>query len=99
MCLAFALSEELEMAPPGVARRVRRHFVAAGLPTAITDIPGRGQGRPRADDLMRLMAQDKKVAQGRLTLILARAIGDTFITREVEAARIRRFWVDAGAAE
>ncbi|KAB2848456.1 MAG: 3-dehydroquinate synthase [Hyphomicrobiaceae bacterium] len=99
-CLAFALSEELGHAPKGVvAARVRRHFASAGLPTSIVDIPGRGQGRPKADDLMRLMAQDKKVAAGRLTLILARAIGDTFITREVDALRIRRFWIDSGAAE
>lgn len=99
MCLAFGLSEQLGHAPRGVSERIRRHIAAAGLPTAIADIPGRGQGRPKANDLMALMAQDKKVAQGRLTLILARDVGDTFITRDVEADRIRRFWVEAGAAE
>jgi len=31
------------------------------------------------------MAQDKKVRDGRLTFILARRIGDAFVTRDIEA--------------
>ncbi len=40
---------------------------------------------------MRLMSQDKKVQQGRLTFILARDIGAAFITRDVDPAEVRNF--------
>ncbi len=36
------------------------------------------------------MAQDKKVEAGKLTFILARAIGEAFIARDVEAAAVAR---------
>jgi 3-dehydroquinate synthetase len=35
------------------------------------------------------MAQDKKVRQGRLTFILARAIGEAFLTQDVDTERVR----------
>ena len=47
---------------------------------------------------MRLMAQDKKVRAGRMTLILARRIGEAFITRDVETAEIEAFLDDEIAA-
>jgi 3-dehydroquinate synthetase len=37
------------------------------------------------------MAQDKKVKRGRLTFILARGIGRSFVTSDVEAATVRDF--------
>ena len=37
------------------------------------------------------MQQDKKVQGGRLTLILLRAIGDAFVTRDVDAAEVAAF--------
>jgi 3-dehydroquinate synthetase len=37
------------------------------------------------------MSQDKKVRQGRLTFILVRAIGEAFITRDVNPAVVRAF--------
>lgn len=40
---------------------------------------------------MRLMAQDKKVSGGRMTFILVRAIGEAFITRDVETAPLKAF--------
>lgn len=88
MCLAFRLSEELGFSPKGTAERVTRHLKAVGLPVHINDIPG---SRANADELMRLMAQDKKVQRGRLTFILARKIGDAFITRDVDPAAVKAF--------
>ena len=50
---------------------------------------------PDVDALMDLMAQDKKVRRGRLTLILARAIGDAFgVAPDVDAAQVRAFLED-----
>lgn len=85
MCLAFRLSERLGLCPPGRAERVAMHLKALGLPTRITDIPG---GRADPDDLIRLMGQDKKVRNGRLTFIMARDIGQAFITQDVDVATV-----------
>ena len=44
-----------------------------------------------AERLMAHMGKDKKVLEGRLTFILARGIGQSFITREVAADDLRTF--------
>jgi 3-dehydroquinate synthase len=88
ICLAYRFSESQGLCPKGTAARVSRHFMDVGLPTRINDIPG---GHADADELMRLMAQDKKVRQGRLTFILAHDIGEAFITRDIEPGAVREF--------
>ena len=40
---------------------------------------------------MELIAQDKKVQRGKLTFILARGIGQSFIAPDVDAAEVRAF--------
>jgi 3-dehydroquinate synthase len=88
MCLAFRLSESLGLCPAGTAERVTRHIQAVGLPTRLSDIPG---GKAEAGELVRLMGQDKKVRDGRLTFILARGIGEAFISRDIEEPAVRDF--------
>jgi shikimate kinase/3-dehydroquinate synthase len=88
MCLAFRLSESLKFCPAGTAVRVSQHLKAVGLPTSINDIPG---GKADAGELVRLMGQDKKVRHGKLTFILARDIGQAFITRDVAADAVKSF--------
>lgn len=88
MCLAFRFSEAQDVCAAGTADRVAAHFTAVGLPTRIRDIPGE---KPDVDTLMRLMGQDKKVRQGQLTYILARAIGEAFIAHDVPPERVRAF--------
>jgi 3-dehydroquinate synthase len=88
MCLAYRLSEQLGLCPPQTAARVSAHLKALGLPTRITDIPGE---RPDAATMVRLMGQDKKVADGQLTFILVRAIGEAFVTRAVQADVVTGF--------
>jgi 3-dehydroquinate synthase len=80
MCLAFRLSERLNFCAAGSADRIKRHLAAVGLPTAISDISG---NRPSAETLLSHMAHDKKVKDGAITFVLARAIGDAFATRDV----------------
>jgi 3-dehydroquinate synthetase len=60
-----------------------------GLPTRVADI--QGDGSPDAATLMRIMGQDKKVRDGRLTLILARGIGSAFVSRDVSTAKVQDF--------
>lgn len=88
MTLAFAYSARRGLLPPDEAARVQRHLAATGLPTRIADIPG---AKPEANMLMHLIAQDKKVKRGKLTFILARGIGASFIAPDVEADDVRIF--------
>ncbi|MCH9766069.1 MAG: 3-dehydroquinate synthase [Alphaproteobacteria bacterium] len=88
MCLAFRLSEELGHAPDGSAARVSAHFSAVGLPTQISNIPG---APPDVAMLLKLMRQDKKVRHGDLVLVLARDIGDAFLTSDVQTDVLETF--------
>jgi 3-dehydroquinate synthase len=89
ICLAFRLSAQLGFLPPGSASRVEAHFAALTLPIAIGDIPGGAP--PDVERLIDLMRQDKKITDGKLTLILVRDIGQAFATREVTADTVRAF--------
>jgi shikimate kinase/3-dehydroquinate synthase len=88
MCMAFRLSEDLGICPPGRAERVTNHLKAVGLPTKIGDIPGDGAD---ADRLLKLMGQDKKVRGGKLTFILVRDVGQAFVSREVTPETVKAF--------
>jgi 3-dehydroquinate synthase len=65
------------------------------LPTSIADIPG---VRPAADTLLEHIAQDKKVARGRLTFILTRGIGKAYVARDVDPGAVRAFLTERLAA-
>jgi 3-dehydroquinate synthase len=83
------LSEKLGICrPAGTAARVTAHLDAVGLPTRMASIPG---PKPDAGELVRLMGQDKKVRHGQLTFILAKDIGQAFVTRDVSAETVRDF--------
>lgn len=86
MALAFELSARLGFCAGQDAVRVRQHLTRAGLPARLADVPGK---LPDADALIALMGQDKKVQDGKLTFILARAIGEAFITRDVDPGALR----------
>jgi 3-dehydroquinate synthase len=89
ICLAFRLSEELGFIGNNSVARVEAHLASAGLSTRIAGIPG-GQ-LPDAANLLTIMGQDKKVREGRLTLILTRGIGEAFITRDVAPQTVLDF--------
>lgn len=88
MALAHRFSARLGLATGQDAGRVAAHLAAAGLPTEISAIPGPALDR---DTLMEAIAQDKKVARGRLVFILTRGIGQAFVSRDVEPADVERF--------
>ena len=62
---------------------------------SLADIPG---DLPDADGLLALMAQDKKVKAGALTFILARGVGEAFVTRDVPREALSSLLTDALAA-
>lgn len=82
MALAFDLSVQLGLCPAADANRVRKHLADAGLPTRIGDTPIADPGHA-ADRLIAHMWKDKKVADGQITFILVRRIGEAFATRDV----------------
>jgi 3-dehydroquinate synthase len=86
MALAFRLSVRLGLCPGQDAERFARHLKAVGLPSAITDIPG---GRPGAGELIRHMAHDKKVSDGKLTFILLKGLGQAFVTSDVPLEAVK----------
>jgi 3-dehydroquinate synthase len=88
MALAFAFSAKQGLLPAAEAARATRHLAEVGLPTRIKDIPG---PQPSIDQLMDLIAQDKKVKRGMLTFILVKGIGSAFVEGGVDAGAIRAF--------
>jgi 3-dehydroquinate synthase len=90
--LAFELSARLGLCAQEDPSRVRAHLRAMGMKTDLADIPG---DLPGAEALMALMAQDKKVEGGRPRFILARGIGQTFVTSDVPPDAVRALLGDA----
>jgi len=90
--LAFELSARLGLCSQEDPSRVRAHLKAMGMKTDLADIEG---DLPSADGLLSLMGQDKKVVDGQLRFILARGIGDAFITSDVPADKVRSVLNDA----
>ena len=80
MIMAFDLSHRLGLCPGQDAERVKAHFVQAGLPAGPDYVKGM---RWDADALLAHMASDKKAADGKLTFILIRGIGQAFIAADV----------------
>ncbi|MBV8651118.1 MAG: 3-dehydroquinate synthase, partial [Alphaproteobacteria bacterium] len=95
MILAFDLSVRLGFCPPTDATRARNHLARAKLPTEIPRPNGRAF---TADALIGHMRKDKKVSGGRITLILARGIGEAFVTSEVPESEIGAFLTERIAA-
>lgn len=88
MVLAHQFSARMNLASPDDAARVEKHLKEVGLPTRMSDIPG---SLPPAERMMDAIAQDKKVKGGRLTFILTRGIGQSFVADDVPAAEVLRF--------
>jgi len=86
MVMAFDLSVKLGLCPAEDARRARAHLAAVGLPVRAADVAGVAWD---VDGLVRSMAKDKKVQDGRITFILAEGIGKAFTRRDVDAASVR----------
>jgi 3-dehydroquinate synthase len=89
MVLAFDLSARLGLCPHDEVERVRRHLASAGLPTTLAET-----GVERAA-LLPLMRTDKKNEGGALRLVLARGIGQAFLSSGVEEKEVASFLAEA----
>ncbi len=87
MVMAAELSSSLKLIGPREVARVRDLIKRAGLPTA---------GPPLApDQLVDLMATDKKAARGKLRFVVLEAIGRARLAGAIEASRVREAIVAA----
>ncbi|RKE80205.1 3-dehydroquinate synthase [Rhizobium sp. AG855] len=88
MVLAHRFSARMNLASPDLATRVEAHLREVGLPTRMDEIPGE---LPPTEILMDAIAQDKKVKSGKLTFILTRGLGQSFVADDVPASEVERF--------
>lgn len=88
MVLAHTFSNRLGLAPGQDSSRIAAHLRKSGLPTTLADIPG---SLGSTETLMAAIAQDKKVSRGALTFILTRGIGQAFIEKNVDPAKVSAF--------
>jgi shikimate kinase / 3-dehydroquinate synthase len=91
MACAFRFSARRGLCPAEDAARVEAHLKAVRLPVHMSAIPGFDA---TAAAILDAMYQDKKVVQGALTFVLARAIGDCFIAKTIEPNDVRAFLQD-----
>jgi len=89
--LAFELSARLGLCSQEDPSRVRAHLRDMGMKVDLADIPG---DLPSAEALVALMGQDKKVIDGQLRFILARGIGEAFVTSDVPREAVKKVLAD-----
>ncbi len=92
-CMAFRYSARQGLCSVDHARRVETVVSDAGLPTRLAQA-----GAFASDALLARMAGDKKAEGGTLTLILARGIGQAFVSRAEPPDALRAFLKEEGAA-
>ena len=90
MVYAFQYSVDHNLCTRDDLFQVQKILHKMGLPTKLTDLPGTPNLTP--ETLLQWMLQDKKVSQGKLTLILPHKIGDCRITRDIPTDTILDFW-------
>lgn len=78
--LAFDLSSHIDVCKNDDARRTKAHFLSHGLPAGLASLPA---GHASADRLIAHMRKDKKVLNGEMRFVLARSIGDAFVSADV----------------
>lgn len=86
ICLAYELSCRLGLCTHEEAERVQTHYRSVGLPTNPNDVLGMDWN---TDALLSHMANDKKVKDGHIRFILARGIGQAFVTDNIDIDDVR----------
>ncbi|MDQ7070808.1 MAG: 3-dehydroquinate synthase [Rhodobacterales bacterium] len=89
--LAFEVSARSGLCSQEDPSRVRAHLIDMKMKADLSDIAGE---LPDADGLMALMLQDKKMMGGTLHYVMARGIGDAFVTSDVDPNVVRQVLQD-----
>lgn len=80
MFFAAELSSQLGFCTKGDVNRIKNHLIKAELPISPSTIAEKWD----ADVLLEIMTHDKKVQDGKMVFILLRAIGDSFIKKDID---------------
>ena len=94
MVLAFDFAARLGLVVGDEARSARHHLEERGLPTQMAAI---GLAGTPADRLLAHMSRDKKVRDGRITLILPRRIGEVFVMKDAPLDQLHDFLTETAA--
>lgn len=92
--MAFRYSARQGLCTSQDAVRAEAAIKASGLPTRLSDVATKPFS---AEALSHHMAQDKKAEGGRLTFILAKALGEAFVAKDVSRDSILDFLKSEGA--
>lgn len=88
MAMAMRYSQALGLCSGQEAQRAVQGILSLGLETDLLKLSG---GPYEANALLEHMMHDKKAEQGKLTLILAKGIGQSYIEKQVDAAHLLAF--------
>ncbi|MDB4219698.1 hypothetical protein N9782_05450, partial [Emcibacteraceae bacterium] len=80
--LAFQLSERMAICPPGDLHRVQNHFEQ-------TSVPLLSSFSFTLERLLQHMTKDKKMADGKLTFVIASGIGKSYLSRDVDMKDVK----------
>lgn len=94
LALAFRYSARLGLSPAEDADRVTAHLKAVGLPHDLASAHVKADGAA----LVAHMLHDKKMAAGTLPFLLARGIGQTFLSKDVVLDDVAAFLDEDRAA-
>ncbi len=90
--LAFELSARMGLCSQEDPSRVRAHLKDMKMKVDLSDIEG---DLPDEDALLNLMGQDKKVVDCKLRFVLAKGIGEAFVTSDVDPEMVKTLLRDA----
>lgn len=91
MVMAMDLSVRLDLCPKKDSDLVRAHLQAVGLPVTLKGLARQGWS---AERLLDHMGRDKKTEGGKLTFILTRGIGQSFVARDVDPTAVANLLSD-----
>jgi len=91
MVMAFEFCAQTNLCPQIDVERVKRHLISLGMPVDLSGLPNKDW---TSDLLMKHMMKDKKVKDGKVTFILVRAIGEAYLSRDVEDADLKTYLDD-----
>lgn len=80
--LAFQLSERMAICPTGDLHRVQNHFEQ-------TSVPLLSSFSFTLERLLQHMTKDKKMADGKLTFVIASGIGKSYLSRDVDMEDVK----------
>ena len=86
--MAFELSKNLGLCSQGDCDRVIKHLDKVGAPKA-------NQFDFEVSNLLHHMKGDKKMADGKLTFVMTRGIGKSFLSNDVEMNDVQSVLYDA----